>query len=216
MISLRRWMLFPLLAVLAVLAVLTAGCATPLRGEITTFNEWPADAPRTYRFARSEAQRNSLEHANWENLMRAELARAGFRQSPDPRFEIAFDYRVDRRLSRVTEYQPTIQPYFWWGAFGPHTGFSIAGPFPWWGSAYYPVTTDQIWYDYRLRVHIDDLSTRPPTRVYEGTALTDGYVPQPEEVLPLLARALFTDFPGPSGVTRRVTVPRERVAAGRE
>lgn len=197
-----------LYALLAALVALASGCATPLRGEITTFNEWPQDAPRTYRFARTEQQRNSLEHANWEDLMRAELARAGFSQAPDPRFEISFDFRVDRRLGRFTEYQPMIQPYFWWGSFGRHAGFSVGGPL-WWGSAYYPVSSDRIWYDYRLRVHIDDLSTKPPRRVYEGTALTDGFVPQPEEVLPLLARALFEDFPGPTGATRRVEVPRQ-------
>ncbi|HEY0879567.1 MAG TPA: DUF4136 domain-containing protein [Zeimonas sp.] len=207
MIAFRRCLLFTLLAVLSALA---AGCATPLRGETTTFNEWPVNADRTYRFVRNEAQRNSLEHAQWEALLRAELARAGFRQATDPRFEVSFDYRADRRLSRVTEYQPMIQPYFWWGSFGPHAGFSVGGPFPWWGSAYYPVSSDRIWYDYRLRVQIDDLAVRPPRRVYEGTAITDGYIPQPEEVLPLLARALFEDFPGPSGVTRRVEVPRER------
>lgn len=205
MITIARCLPYALLASLALLA---SGCATPLRGEVTTFNEWPQNAPRTYRFARTEMQRNSLEHANWEELLRAELARVGFSQSPDPRFEISFEYRVDRRLSRVVEYQPMIQPYFWWGSFGRHAGFSVGGPFPWWGSAYYPVSSDQIWYDYRLRMQIDDLSTRPPRRVYEGTAITDGYVPQPEEVLPLLARGLLADFPGPSGVTRRVEVPR--------
>lgn len=205
MVAFRRWLLFALLAAFSALA---AGCATPLRGEVTTFNEWPASAPRTYRFVRNEAQRNSLEHARWEELLRAELARAGFRQAPDPRFEISFDYRVDRKMSRFVEYQPIVQPYFWWGAFGPHSAFSIGGPFPWWGS-YYPTSSDRIWYDYRLRLQIDDLSTKPSRRVYEGTAVTDGYVPQAEEVLPLLARGLLEDFPGPSGVTRRVEVPRE-------
>jgi len=71
------------------------------------------------------------------------------------------------------------------------------------------VASDRVWYDYRLRLQIDDLSVKPARRVYEGTAISDGYVPQPEEVLPLLARALLADFPGPSGVTRRVEVPRE-------
>ncbi|MBW7924226.1 MAG: DUF4136 domain-containing protein [Burkholderiaceae bacterium] len=206
MVAFRRCLLLALLATLSALA----GCATPLRGEVTTFNAWPADAPRTYRFVRTEPQRNSLEHAQWEDLLRFELARAGFRQSPDPRFAVSFDYRVDRRMGSVVEYQPVVQPYFWWGAFGPHAGFSLGGPFPWWGSSYYPVASDRIWYDYRLHLQIEDLSAKPPRRVYEGTAISDGYIPQPEEVLPLLARALLEDFPGPSGVTRRVEVPRER------
>ncbi len=200
----RGWLPVALVA----LALLVGGCATPMRGEVATFHQWPSEAQRTYQFVRTPEQRDSLEHTTWENLLRVELARAGFRQTGDPRFAIGFDYRADRRMSRVTEYQPMIQPYFWWGTFGSHGGFSIGGPFPWWGSAYYPVVTDQLWYDYRLRVQIDDRSVQPPKRVYEGSAITDGYVPQAEEVLPLLGRALFTDFPGPSGVTRRVEVPR--------
>ncbi len=204
MIAFRRWLLFAMLAALSGLA----GCAAPLRGEVTTFNDWPATAQRTYRFVRTEPQRNSLEHAQWEQLLGFELARAGFRQAPEPRFAVSFDYRADRKMSRVVDYQPMVQPYFWWGGFGPHAGFSVGGPFPWWGSAYYPVASDRIWYDYRLHLQIDDLSAKPPRRVYEGTAVSDGYVPQAEEVLPLLARALLTDFPGPSGVTRRVEVPR--------
>ncbi|MDT3679639.1 MAG: DUF4136 domain-containing protein [Burkholderiaceae bacterium] len=205
MVAFHRCLLLALLAGLSALA----GCATPLRGEVTTFNDWPTSAQRTYRFVRTEAQRNSLEQAQWEQVLSSELARAGFQQASDPRFAVSFDYRVDRRMSRVIDYQPIVQPYFWWGAFGPHAGFSVGGPFPWWGSGYYPVASDRVWYDYRLRLQIDDLSVKPARRVYEGTAISDGYVPQPEEVLPLLARALLADFPGPSGVTRRVEVPRE-------
>ncbi len=193
----------------ALLAVLLAGCATPLRGQLTAFHEWPVDAPRTYRLVRIAEQRNSLEHAAWERVMRAELARAGFQETRDPRFEISFDYRVDRQLSRVTELQPMVQPYFWFGSFGPHAGFSVASGWPWWGPSYYPVVSDRLWYDYRLRLQIDDLSLRPPRRVYEGTAVSTGYVPEPAQVLPLLARAILGDFPGPSGATRRVEIARD-------
>jgi len=202
----RRW----LVGVVAGLAVVLAGCATPLRGQLTAFHEWPADALRTYQFARSAAQRDSLEHATWEQVMRAELARAGFRETVNPRFSIAFDYRVSRQLGRVVEAYPVVQPYFWWGTWGSRGGVSIGGPWPWWGPGYYPMEYDRAWYEYRLRIEIEDLAARPPHRVYEGTAVSDGLESStPAEVLPLLARAILGDFPGPSGVTRRVEVPVE-------
>lgn len=203
----RRWMLC---AGLAALAAVASGCATPLRGQLTAFHEWPIDAPRSYRFVRTPPQRDSLEHATWENALRPELARAGFGESASPRFEIGFEYRIDRHLSRVTELQPTLQPYLWFGSFGPHAGFGFGGPWPWWGPTYYPVTSDRLWYEYRLRIEISDLAAKPPQRVYEGTAVSAGYVPEPGEVLPLLARAIMGDFPGPSGVTRTVEISRER------
>lgn len=206
MVSIRRW----LVGAAAAATLLLAGCATPMRGQLTAFHEWPADAPRTYRFVRSEAQRESLEHATWERLLRAELARAGFREAASPRFAIGFDYRVTRQLSRVVDAYPGgFHPYFWWGAWGPHGGVSLGGPFPWWGPGWYPVERDRVWYAYRLRIEIEDLAARPPRRVYEGTAVSDGLDPAPADVLPLLARAVLGDFPGPSGVTRRVEVPTE-------
>jgi len=203
----RRW----LAGVVAGLAVLLAGCATPLRGQLTAFHEWPADAPRTYQFVRTAAQRDSLEHATWERTMRAELARAGFQEAANPRFSIGFDYRVSRQFGRFVEAYPMVQPYFWWGTWGSRGGVSIGGPWPWWGPGYYPVEYDRAWYEYRLRIEIDDLAARPPHRVYEGTAVSDGVdSANPAEVLPLLARAILGDFPGPSGVTRRVEVPVEQ------
>lgn len=202
----RRW----LAGVMAGVAVLLAGCAIPLRGQLTAFHEWPADAPRTYRFARNAAQRDSLEHATWEQLMRTELARAGFREAASPRFSIAFDYRVSRQTGRIVEAWPVVQPFFWWGARGSHGGVSIGGAWPWWGPGYYPVAYDRTWAEYRLRVEIEDLAVRPARRVYEGTAVSDGLGSStPAGVLPLLSRAILGDFPGPSGVTRRVEVPVE-------
>lgn len=201
-----RWLLAGMLAALVVLA---SGCATPLRGQLTAFHDWPTDAPRTYRFARTSDQQYSLAHATWERALRSELARAGFQEAATPRFEISFDYRVDRQMSRVADYYPAFQPYFWLGSFGHHGGFSFGGPWPWWGTPYYPVVSDRIWYDYRLRMQIEDLSTRPPRRVYEGTAVSATSVAEPSEILPLLARAILGDFPGPSGVTRRVEIPRD-------
>ena len=201
--SMRRWWA----GAAAVLSLLLSGCATPLRGQLTAFHEWPADAPRSYRFARSAAQRDSLEHATWERLLRAELARAGFQEASSPRFAIGFDYRVARQTGRVVEAYPAVQPYFWWGTWGPRGGVGIGAPWPWWGPGYYPVERSRVWYQYRLRVEIEDLAARPARRVYEGTALSDGLDPAPADVLPLLARAILGDFPGPSGVTRRVEVP---------
>lgn len=205
--STRRWMLC---ALLAVMTALVSGCATPLRGQLTAFHQWPVDAPRTYRFVRTPPQRESLEHAAWEEALRPELARAGFRESDAPRFEIGFEYRIDRHLSRVTELQPTLRSHLWFGGFGPHAGFGFGGAWPWWGPAYYPVVSDRLWYEYRLRIEIRDLMAEPPKRVYEGTAVSVGYVSEPAEVLPLLARSIMGDFPGPSGVTRTVEIPRER------
>lgn len=206
MVSIRRW----LVGAAAAATLVLAGCATPMRGQLTAFHEWPADAPRTYRFSRTDAQRDSLEHATWERALRAELARAGFEEAPSPRFAISFDYRVVRQLARYVDPYPVIQPYFWWGTWGSHGGVSVGGPWPWWGPGYYPVDYVRPWHEYQLRIEIHDLAARPTRRVYEGTAISEAVDMAPAAVLPLLARAILGDFPGPTGVTRRVEVPVEQ------
>ncbi|MBN9459824.1 MAG: DUF4136 domain-containing protein [Burkholderiales bacterium] len=207
----RRWAA----ALVAVGALLLAGCATPMRGQVTAFNEWPAQAPLTYRFTFTDEQRDSLEQAAWAKVLREELARAGFRESDTPRFAVRFDYRVERHISRYLEAYPMIQPY-WWGAWGgPVGGVGFGGPWPWWGPAYPPIERERTWYEYRLHLQFDDLTVRPPRRVYEGTVVSDGMDPAPAHALPLLARGILTGFPGPSGVTRDVEMPaKPKPAAG--
>lgn len=194
-------------ALVASATLLLAGCASPMRGEITAFNEWPAQAPRSYRFDFTDAQRDSLEQAAWTQVIRTALARAGFHESDTPRFAIRFDYRVDKHISRYLESYPMIQPYFWWGSWDGRGGIGFGGPWPWWGPGAYPVERERAWYEYRLHLEFDDLALRPPRRVYEGTVVGEGTDPAPEDALPLLARGLLADFPGPSGVTRRIEMP---------
>ena len=80
------------------MAALLAGCATPIASDLTVFHEWPAQAPRTYRFAATETQLDSLEHATYRQQMRAELARIGFTETTQaPRFEVRFETAVQPR-----------------------------------------------------------------------------------------------------------------------
>ncbi|MGD9945571.1 MAG: DUF4136 domain-containing protein [Burkholderiaceae bacterium] len=194
-------------------STLLAGCALPLRGELTTFHQWPAaDAPRTYRFVRTPDQRDSLEHAAYERVLAAELARAGFTPAASPRYEVGFEFGSTRRAQRVAEWHPVVTPYFWFGTGWRHGGIGFSGVWPGWGPTYYPVERDRLWYDHRLRLEIRDLRAQPPQRVYEGTAVSSDAEPSPGGVLPLLARGILEDFPGPTGVTRRIEVPKEAPA----
>lgn len=197
---------------LLAMAALLAGCATPIASDLTVFHEWPAQAPRTYRFAATETQLDSLEHATYRQQMRAELARIGFTETAQaPRFEVRFETAVQPRHERRLEYtQPYyVQPWFWWGTWGRHGGVSIAAPFPGYGG--YAVERDIAWYEYRLSVNFRDLAAGG-RKVYEATVVTSGGAPSIAGAMPYLARALFADFPGLSGVTRRVEVPREAIA----
>lgn len=207
-----RWRarLRALLGAMALL-VLIAGCATPVNSDVTVFHDWPSEAPRTYRFAATGEQLGSLEYASYRGLIRAELARVGFLESQSPRFEVRFQYGVEPRTQRSIEYTNPyyLQPWFYWGSFGSGGGLSLAAPWPGFGMPY-AVERAESWYEYRLSIQIADAAAGG-RNVYEANAVTGGISPSIADAMPYLVHAVFADFPGRSGVTRHVEVPREAV-----
>jgi hypothetical protein len=197
---------------LATLAALAA-CATPVGTELTAFHEWPAEATRSYRFAATSEQLESLEHRSYRQLLRGELARAGFSEtSQAPRFELRFGTSVEPRQTRRVEYsQPYyVQPWFWLGSWGHHGGVSISAPWP--GHGGQVIDRELSWYEYRFSVEFHDLAAGG-RKVYEASAVAAGSSPTIAAAMPYLARAVFTDFPGRSGVPRRVDIARDAVGS---
>jgi len=188
-----------------------AACATPVGTDLTAFHEWPAEAVRSYRFAASAEQLDSLEHRSYRQLLRTELSRAGFVEtSQAPRFELRFETTSEPRYARQIEYTPYyVQPWFWWGTWGRHGGLSIGLPLSAYGGQ--AIEREVSWYEYRLAVSFSDLAA-DGRKVYEATAVASGSVPSVVAAMPYLARAIFDDFPGLSGVPRRVEIPRDAVA----
>ncbi len=209
----------------AVLLASLAGCATGprhVRTEVTTFNAWatlPAD--RSYVFSRTLEWQNSLEVQSYEDLVRDELALQGFRLAADP-----------AQASLVVTLRPSVigtsvrvrdrwgDP-FWggpWGGYygGYYGGFygrgfgTIGWPGYYGGYGGFDGGSEAIdVYHRRLEVDIDARAT-PGRRYYEGRVENDSSNDSLPQVMPVLVRALFSDFPGNNGQTRRVDVPVER------
>lgn len=191
----------------ALLAGALGGCASVVRNELTVFHEWPADGgDRSYRFVRSAAQRDSLAQSSYEQALRTELATVGFRESAQPRFEIGFDYGVERKPRLVVEAAPVFRPYVYLGAGGHRGAAFFGGSVAWW-PWYGTYEREQLIYEHRLTLQIADLRANPVRRVYEATVTTDAFASDPLGVLPYLARAFLAEFPGRSGSTRRIDVP---------
>src|SRR5438067_12730728 len=67
----------------AALSLLLGGCATTIRSDVTTFNQWPAQlSDKSYAFMAPPPQDNTLELQSYENLVRNQLARLGFHEQP--------------------------------------------------------------------------------------------------------------------------------------
>jgi hypothetical protein len=196
-------------AIVAFFAALQ-GCAVPVVSEMTAFHQWPAQAPRTYRLAVAPEQLESLEQGSYRSLLREELARAGFSETSSPRFEITFQTSVRSRAERVVAYPgPVVQPWFFWGAAGSGGGAAITAPWPGIGWSAPPVVSDRLIHDYSLSINFRDLADAG-RRVYEAQVVSSGTQPSIVSAMPYLIRSIFVDFPGLSGVPRRVELPVER------
>lgn len=188
-----------------------AGCASTVGSEVTVFQEWPeGTVERSFRLVRTAGQDESLAHATFERVVRAELLAAGFAETPDPRLEIRFDYAVRDGVVRRPGYYggPYFSPFFSFGYGGPHSFFGFSAPLSWWAW-----DRDERYYERRFSLTMRDLRAQPPRSVYEATAINAGTSPELVSVLPYLVRAALDDFPARSGSTRWVEVPQQPAKA---
>lgn len=204
---LRSKLSYLLLAV----ALLAGGCASgPVNHEVTVFHNWPAGMQaRTFRFAEPGKEQDPLVYQTWQGLIRTELERAGFSPleasgADNPALIVSFDYQVK---SRELAYRRTfyMAPSVYLGHYSRHGGVSIAAPFWWYG---YPETIDQTVevFDHSLTLTLSDFRSGSAVRVFEGSGVRRSRSRQPAQALPMLVQAVLTDFPGPSGVVRRVGI----------
>lgn len=213
-----RWRPAPWLIALAAMA-LVAGCASGpriVRTDVTSFDAWaslPAD--KSYVFARTLEFQGSLEMQTYEDIVRDELAMKGFTLASDPsRARLVVTLRPSVMGTQIRVRDPWPDPLWrpWGGYYGGWGGWGGG----WYGRGWY----DPFWglndwrYEqvdvYRRRLELDiDAKDQPGKRYYEGrveNTADNGALPA---VMPYLIRALFTDFPGNSGQTRRIDVPVE-------
>lgn len=204
----------------AAIVAIIGGCALGprmIQTEVTTFNEWsslPAD--RTYTFSRTLEYRASLEVQSYEDIVRDELATQGFRQVADAgqaNLVVTLRPSVTSVSVLVNEPWPSIDPF--WGAYGGYYGRRFGGFGSGFGGFYGPNsyagfndfgTYRQDIYRKRLELDIDS-RTVTGKRYYEGRVENTAYNASLAQVMPVLVHALFTDFPGNNGQTRRVDVP---------
>ena len=190
-----------------------SGCATTppvMHTQVTTFNQWtqvPAD--KSYVFGRTLEFQNSLELKWNEDIVRDELILKGFKEAANPaqaKLTVTLRPSISSRDVRVRDpwpADPFWSPYGWYGSRFGHRPFGWYDPY--WS---FPQYTDYSVTVYRHRLELDiDARGAEQKRLYEGRVESDGDTDSLLPVMPYLIRALFTDFPGNNGATRRVDVP---------
>jgi hypothetical protein len=202
----QRWLMIFVVLASAVLS----GCAAPtFRSEVTAFHEWPAELPeKTFVFDHTAEQQNNLEYRSYENLLRYELSRLGFMEAANQRaarLKVSMSYRVDGRDVRVVE-AVNADP-FWYGP--PYYG-------PRW-RGYYSPFYDPFWYGppvvqyrdvsfelFKRQLKVTIARAADSKRLYDVTVESEGRNGSLAAVMPYMIRSAFAEFPGPSGIPRRI------------
>jgi hypothetical protein len=188
--------------------LLLGGCATTIRSDVTTFNQWPAQLPdKSYAFAPVAQQNNTLELQSYENLVRGQMTRLGFHESTgSPALQVAMRFRtVDVPTQVAYPAFAPMYPYsprfaymgwrrrYWGGLYSPFYD-PLWGPMP-----AYEVETE---HRYHRELELSIQQASDGKRLFDVTVRNVSRNMSTPAVMPALVQSAFHDFPGPNGGAR--------------
>ncbi len=212
-----------LITAAATLTLLLSGCATTIRSDVTTFHQWPADVPdKTYVFEAPPAQDDTLELRSYQNVVRGELGRLGFREAAAG---AAPALKVNMRFSTTDVPVRVLEPMYphYYGSLRYGHGYPFYRS-PWagrrFGGIFYSPFYDPFWYGmpmysesvqhyYKRELQVAIKAAADGKRLFDVTVHNTSREPSSPEIMPALVQSAFTGFPGVSGVARRVELKRE-------
>lgn len=203
-------------------ALLALGaCAAPFSAKVSRFQALPAPQGQTFTIRADDPRLdNSLEFANYSTIVAERLGRFGYTPAANAgsaNMVVTLDYGVDRGRERVRSVPGG--GFARYGAWGPYRyGLGPWGQ-PYWGygrRAFVYGFYDPFWFDDYDRVesytvYTSELNMRIDRpggreRLFEGSARAQSTDDDLQTLVPNLIEAMFTNFPGNSGETVRITV----------
>ncbi|MEO0698188.1 MAG: DUF4136 domain-containing protein [Pseudomonadota bacterium] len=209
------------LALVSAAALGLAACATPFKADVSRFAaELPAPQGQTFAVVAEDPKlAGGIEFGLYANNVAAELTEIGYVQASGPQeadLLVRFDYGVDNGRERVRTTNAGFGAAGWgrWGGFGGF-GYRNAYAFgfydPWLAG---PNVRSYTVFTGDVDVKIDNAKTGE--RLFEGRAESVSRSNKLQAIVPNLVDALFTDFPGNSGETLRITVREDEKTVRRD
>ena len=198
-------------------------CAMGLPTQVSRFQAMPAPQGQTFIIQPADPRRQGgLEFSRYAGLVAQRLTEQGYVQAPTPQsasFVVSLDYGVDQGREKVVTYPgSSFGGGFGWGGFYRpyYSRFGYFGrgayPFyygwndPFWASPFdYPEVRSYT--EYTSFLDMDIKRTGDGQSLFEGTAKARSRTDDLQVLVPNLVEAMFTNFPGRSGETVRITVP---------
>jgi hypothetical protein len=191
--------------------VLLAGCATTIRSNVTTFHQWPAQMEdKSYVLEAPPPQDDTLELRSYQDLVRNQLARLGFREAGGGKPALLVSMRFMTTEVPVQVLQPAFSPFY----HGPLRLSFARGRRGAWGGGWYSPFHDPFWSPYAYEVEVENRYRRElqvaiksavdGRRLFDVTVHNVSTQLSTPALMPALVQSAFEGFPGPSGVARRV------------
>jgi hypothetical protein len=186
--------------------LLLSACTSFMRSDVVAFYEGPLPQGETIRVEASDPEMGrSLEFRNYARLIGAELTKLGYTTVADPDSAVTLlaevdysveagptDVRVERRLP------PYVRYHFYYGRFQDPFYFGVDNR---WTQEVYSTPS------WLRRFTMNIVENNPErTRLFEGRVQSSGRQNLLPQIMPYLITAMFTNFPGESGVTKVVTI----------
>lgn len=216
----------------AILLIL-AGCATPFKADVARFQQLPPAQGQSFTIVPADpALLGSIEFNQYASLVGQRLQSQGYRPSLDPAtadLVVSFDYIIDNGRERVRTtgfnngFGPGFGPGFGFGGFnrfGGFGGFNRFGVAPFgfgfndpfifgggFGGGFVDVSSYTV-YTSELDMKIDRVADNQ--RLFEGRAMAQSRSNNLTYLVPNLVEAMFTEFPGNSGETVRISIAPEK------
>ena len=208
-----------------------SACASPFRADVTRFeSQLPAPQGKTFAVVADDpALAGGLEFSRYADFITAEMSELGYTPAATENADllVRFDYGVDEGRERVrsTGYSRYGDPFYnSWYSYRPvyyrdrrgnlrasyvptrRWGYGWHDPF-FYGSAFDSDVYSYTVYTSGIDLKIDDAATGE--RLFEGKAQAASTSNRLQYLVPNLVEAMFTDFPGNSGETVRISVAPE-------
>ncbi|WP_265570489.1 DUF4136 domain-containing protein [Sphingomicrobium nitratireducens] len=216
-------------AALASVAIMgLSACATGLPTKVSRYQAMPATAGQSFVVVPKDAAKiGSLEFERFSALVSNAMQQQGYAPAAsieDATMVVQVGYDVDDGRTRIV-HDPLYDSYAYrsyWGArapfyysryrpyysryryYGPRRAFYYGWDDPFWFSPY--GQRIQSYTEYRSELELDIRRTADSQMLFEGTAQARSRTDDLGTLMPNLVTAMFTDFPGKSGETVRITV----------
>lgn len=195
-----------------------AACASPFRADVSRFqSQLPAPSGQTFAVVADDpALSGGIEFSQYARIVEGKLAQQGYTAVADPeqaQLLVRFDYGIDTGRERIRSNgfgrDPFFNPWYGYGRMG-YWGGSRFSP---WGYGWYDPWFDNgvdsyTVYTSGIDVKIDRRADGQ--RLFEGKAEAVSTSARLGYLVPNLVEAMFTNFPGNSGETVRISVAPEK------